>query len=779
MKDISSEYYQERERMAATLSCIGDGVISTDLNGIIKFMNSAAEQLTGWKAEESIGEHFDKIFPLIDSESSETLRSPIEATLKAGTTIGLKNHSVFITKDGTKNYVSANCSLIKDINGAVSGVVIVFRDITRIKNMEEELRAERNNLQLIFESNPVGMLIIDENTVIKKANNAFLNMLNYNISTVIEQKFGEGIRCINSFEKGCGNGEKCNRCILRKTIRNILKTNTPCNDIEIRQTLLIDGNEISLWFKVNFVPVTVVGEKQVIIVMEDITKRKRYEEQLIRSNETAEAASKAKSEFLANMSHEIRTPINGIVGMIDLTLITDLNSEQMSNLITAKNCAGSLLNIINDILDFSKIEAGKLSIESVSFDIKALIDDITRVHSVLANNKGLEINYEFSTSIPQYVIGDPNRLQQILNNLMTNGIKFTDSGDITLSVRKNIITNDSIELIFSVADTGIGISPEGMERLFKSFSQVDSSFTKKYGGTGLGLIICKQLVEMMGGKIWVESEKGKGSTFHFTIKFKAGSKPAQKLTRIPIVNKTMRPLTILIVEDDNVNQLVLKRMLIEKGHSVDIVNNGLEAVTCFEKKQYDAIMMDIQMPQMDGIEATKKIREIEGSTRHTTIIALTAYALHGDRERFIELDMDEYISKPVNMDELFRILEGVSKENLQSDIEFNGSMRLGEDGELVLVEKAEVKSREEIILIISKLSVCIKELGTFLAANDLDSIEGVANKIKNFANDINAMKLKDAAFKIELAARRSNLLQVTEYSMEIGHKLEIFKKSII
>jgi len=516
-----------------------------------------------------------------------------------------------------------------------------------------------------------------------------------------------------------------------------------------------------------------------VSITADMTERIGVENELNLAKDKAEAANRAKSEFLANMSHEIRTPINGMVGMIDLTLLTDMGSEQRENLEIAKACADSLLEIINDILDFSKIEAGKLVIETIGFNLQKLLESTLKAHSHLAIKKKLKLSFNCSSSIPQAVQGDPNRLKQILNNLLNNALKFTERGGVTLTAQELALTDEIIEVKFTISDSGIGISEKDQAKLFKNFSQVDGSITRKYGGTGLGLAISKQLVQMMGGAITVESQKGKGSKFSFSLKFMLSgelSYPTQE-TFNPI--HTMKPLRILIVEDDKVNLMVLILMLKEKGHYVESASNGVEALLFHARNQYDVIIMDMQMPIMDGIEATNKIREREGKGRHTPIIALTAYALVGDREKFLSYGLDEYIPKPIKMGELFLILEQVvgksSKEN-QLLAKLEQDISISETGKVLHINSEAFMCIDKPV-IIQEISQSIKELIVALTYEDISIIEDIAHKIKENCNLIEIDEIKTHAFKIELAARRGNLEEAIKNSQLLKREFEIYNDS--
>lgn len=388
---------------------------------------------------------------------------------------------------------------------------------------------------------------------------------------------------------------------------------------------------------------------------------KRRALELLQESETRlREAVEMKAQFLANMSHEIRTPINGVMGMAHMLLDTNLDSQQSQYTEIIRSSADSLLSLVNDILDFSKNEANKLALESVSFELRQVFDDIHRILFHTAEKKGLRFQYSIARDLPSHVIGDPSRVRQILCNLASNAIKFTSHGSVWMHVHGKSREDGSWQLRFEIQDCGIGIPKEALPRMFQPFSQVDSSTTRKFGGTGLGLSICKQLVDLMGGDIGVDSRESHGSTFWFAVTLKEGGSTAVTSEKevTPETQASAQRLRLLVAEDNSVNQMIVSKMIEKLGHKATIVANGQEALEVLQLAPYDMVIMDCQMPELDGYEATRRIRQLsQENLRKIPVIAMTAHAMTGDREKCLECGMNDYVTKPTKIMDLRSAIE--------------------------------------------------------------------------------------------------------------------------
>jgi signal transduction histidine kinase/DNA-binding NarL/FixJ family response regulator len=495
--------------------------------------------------------------------------------------------------------------------------------------------------------------------------------------------------------------------------------------------------------------------------------RKRTEE-LSRAREAAEAASRAKTTFLENTSHELRTPMNGIVGMTELALDTELSVEQREYLTAVRSSANSLLVLLNDVLEFSTIESGKLELEPVAFRIRESVNDSLDALVARAASKDLKLDCDIVQDVPDVLVGDVRRLRQLIVNLVGNAIKFTDEGSVHLLVDLAERMEDRVDLHFAVSDTGIGIPEDKLEAIFVPFEQVDTSSTRRFGGTGLGLALATKLAQIMGGRIWAESAPGRGSTFHFTARFALAASAEETLPAVesqpPPSDETTAPqrrLRVLLAEDNSINQAYAVRTLRKRDHEVVVANNGAEAIENWEREPVDLVLMDLQMPEVDGFEATAAIREREAKTgRHTPIIAITA---HADRERCLAVGMDGYVAKPIRASKLFAEIERVTKclsaetpahvEDRQSDLaspidEGDLMERVDNDREF-LAELVELFEEDGPAL--------LNELRDAVARQDSPAVARAAHTIKGTVGNFCAAAAMQMALEIEIMGKEDSL----------------------
>ncbi|MGB8354324.1 MAG: PAS domain S-box protein [Chthoniobacteraceae bacterium] len=636
---------ESEERFKQAFQFAGTGMAIVGLDGSWVRVNSALCEIVGYSEEELFQKTFADITHPDDLERDlDNVRDLI-----AGRSRHYQMEKRYFHRDGHVVWIRLNASIVRSAAGAPLYFISQVEDVTARKRAEKELRNIQQFQETILRGISHGVHGIDCLGDIVFENPAASKMLGWDEADLV----GTPAHPTMHHHRPDGSAYPVKDCPIHATLHDGQYRHV--NDEVFWRK---DGTSFPVEYSVAPIRSETGEITGAVVVFVDITERKRAEDELRAAKEAAEAATRTKSEFLANMSHEIRTPMNGVVGMTGLLLDTALDPEQRMFAETIRTSAESLLGIINDILDFSKIEAGKLTFEELAFDLRETVESTLDMLGSPARAKEIALSGFIDPAVPIHLHGDPGRVRQVLTNLIGNAIKFTNRGTVSLGVTAEMEMAGEVVLRFEVRDTGIGISKETQERLFQAFVQADGSTRRKFGGTGLGLAICRQLVEQMGGSIGVESEPGVGSAFWFTARFvrqsgvKAQDAGAVKKDNTQTPDALPGKLRILIAEDNIVNQRVALGQLAKLGCTADMVANGFEALEALRRIPYDIVLMDCQMPEMDGFQATREIRLRERGQRRVWIIAMTANTMSGDREACIAAGMDDYIGKPTRVEEL-------------------------------------------------------------------------------------------------------------------------------
>ena len=793
--DITEHKQMEEDlrRLARAVEQSIDGIAVADMDGNIQFVNSAWAKMHGYKAEELLGRHL-KIFHT-EAQLHADVRSFNKQVNKIGSYHGEVDH---VRKDGCSFPTFMTTTPLRDEKGSPIGLLGIARDITVQKQAENELQ------NTLAETERVNRLMQGRETRLRELKEE-VNELSKEL----------GRRPVYAKIKEEGSFK-----IIEDAMQ---KQNEPLEQqIQDRFSEIDEARKNALSIAEDEEAAKQASQKareEIEIVNAHLEKKTALAKKMALE---AEAANIAKSEFLANMSHEIRTPMNVVMGMSHILGDTELTDDQQHYVKTIQKSADSLLTIINDILDLSKIEAGKLDMEVINFDLTSMFDELNSILSINAHDKGLEYICRIAPDIPRIVSGDPIRLRQILLNLVDNAIKFTHQGKIQIHADliqdKNTSENQRITLMFRVIDTGIGIPVEKTKILFDAFTQADASTTREFGGTGLGLAISKNLIEMMGGRLSVSSREGKGSTFTFTVILKKGKPEKEPLIEpekpgpiFPDHSKAeayQLRARILVAEDLPINQEVVLGFLDRFGFTADIVENGREAIAALEKQDYDLVLMDVQMPKMDGMAATRIIRDPQSKVlnKDIAIIALTGHALKGDRQIYLDAGMNDYLSKPIDPKAMYHAIiknlpdkhhlkkpppgqtaDILLKKQSYSPAKTMHHLPASSIPKMPVFDKADFIDRlgddkglrERLInMSFEILPGEIEVLKNELADENNKQVIKMAHKIKGACANISAYALSETAFLLETAAKNNDLEKAGQFFHTLEAEFERFCRQV-
>ena len=908
-------------RLAAVVDSLDDAVLSRTLDGTILTWNGGAERLYGYTAAEMIGQSVSRLIPPGHPSELATILDRI----RTGTGI-YHIETAGLRKDGAVINVALSLSPIRNGAGEIVGISSIARDITERRRTEAALRASEERYQLV--AHATNDVIWDYDlaagtVLVSEARHAVFGHEMPERASLPPRTLqwchgyihpDDAPRVAASLDRAIATGSDTWSADYR-----VRRADGTWADVRDRAHVARDADGV---------PIRMIG------AMMDVSDQKEAERLVHQARDAAEAANRAKSEFLANMSHEIRTPMNGVLGMLGLALDTKLTEDQRDYLDIARTSAESLLTVINDILDFSKIEAGKLELNAEPFAIREMLGDTVRPLAVRAEQKGIELAVQVVPAVPGMLIGDAGRLRQVIVNLLGNAIKFTEQGEVVLTVdtlapdaRSGDHRPDVVSVHFAVADTGIGIAPEKQAMIFEAFNQADSSTTRQYGGTGLGLTISAQLVALMGGRIWVESTPGRGSVFHLTVPLtrrrdrsctpvvrsrealaglpvlvvddnatnrrileetlrswqmrptlvaggpealhelarahRAGTpfplilldaqmptmdgfdvaaaiaqrpelrgatvmmlssagqygnvsrchelgiasyltKPVKSSDLLAAIRSTLeasgvttpaegtpalmtgpeRSLRILLAEDNRVNQRIAVALLEKRGHSVSVVENGRLVLAAIGSERFDVVLMDLQMPEMGGLEATRAIRKRElGTGARLPIVAMTARAMAGDREQCLDAGMDGYVAKPIRSDELIQAVESVAQASPARAVEVapaaGGETEVFDEAALLdLVGGDQALMREIIGLFLDEAPRLLAQIRSALADGNITALQFAAHALKGSVGNMAAVRAFGASLDLETAARAGRLDAAADAAATLQSEIERLERAL-
>jgi PAS domain S-box-containing protein len=786
--------------ITAVLETCGALVVVFDAEGRIVYLNRAFESVLGYASEELMGRVFFDV--LVSPDGREQSRQRLEHAFSAGAASAFENE--WITKSGECRRISF--SNVPELNeqGVVQYYITTGIDITDRYRAEQELLKSETQFRSIWEASCEPMFLTDPAGAIVRVNAAFARLLGADIGSL------EGMHVTALF-----NPEE--QEAVMEQHRELFAS--PVMEHFLERELHFARGQSGI-FEISLTRVEIPSQApQMLCILRDVTEQRGSAEELARAKEAVEAANRelisanrsleetgrlaremadraealsaAKSDFLANMTHEVRTPLNGILGMTGLALETDLEPDQREYLDLVKSSAEALLSLVTDVLDFSKYEAGKLGLDCVEFSVRTFLREVLRPLALRASVSGLVFESGVDDAVPDRLIGDPMRIGQVLRNLVGNAIKFTNQGKVEVRVQAESIQGSRVTLSFSIADTGIGIPREMHRVIFEPFTQADGSTTRKYGGTGLGLSISSGLVELMDGKIWVESDPGQGSTFYFTILLELPAEQASGELVCPAqdhhATAAKRSLRILVAEDNSVNQRLAVRLLEREGHSVTIAGSGQEAVDLFLQRPFDLILMDVQMPGLDGLQATARIREKErASGGHVPIVATTAQASEADQVRCLASGMDAYVTKPVHVPSLLKMIEsvGAGENSMNTELAGEGAsveVQLRQLDESLALSRVggDLDLLKEVIgLFLDDYPSTLEKIKSAVASSDATALEHHAHSLKGSVSTFGANRAFEAAFALEKQGRNRDLRGAPAGLLQLEQALEALRPEL-